>query len=178
MQRTASRKIEYLVVFLVVLAVLVAGVVFMRAYPVYTTTSDVVVPKVVEGSHLPPLPGYPWGSHPQTLVLALRVGCPYCEASMEFYERLYTLEKRKQITAHVLVVFNDPAAEVRKEMPEPLRELPTLSSVDFGRLSIGATPTVLLINSNGVAQKIWRGQLSPELENQLLSAVQSQNPER
>jgi len=173
-QHFLNKKLDFLVVFIVVLGMLAAGILFMRAFPVDPDgTIDVAVPRVVEGTHLPALSVYRWNSHSTTLVLALRVGCPYCAASMGFYERLHELEKRRAITVHLVAIFAEKAEEVKKEMPESLHDLETLAGVDLRELSIRATPTVLLVDANGIARRIWRGQLSPELENQVLLATQA-----
>jgi hypothetical protein len=42
----------------------------------------------LQGVTLPSLPGYHWGDHRKTLVLAIRKGCHFCDASLPFYKRL------------------------------------------------------------------------------------------
>jgi hypothetical protein len=61
----------------------------------------------LEGHTLPPLPGYRWGDHQKTLVLAIRKGCHFCEDSLPFYKRLSDLEKSNTLHAHVLAVMPD-----------------------------------------------------------------------
>jgi hypothetical protein len=47
--------------------------------------------EVKVGDQLPDLHAYNWKAHDRTLVLALRSGCHFCEASMPFYRRLAKL---------------------------------------------------------------------------------------
>jgi hypothetical protein len=61
----------------------------------------------LKGVTLPTLPNYRWGNHTESLVLALRIGCHYCEASMPFYKRLDELAKSNKLSPHMLVVMPD-----------------------------------------------------------------------
>src|SRR5216684_4847072 len=63
---------------------------------------------------LPGLHAYNWKAHERTLVLALRSGCHFCEASMPFYRRLAQLEESKQIGVHLIAAFPDDATIVRQ----------------------------------------------------------------
>ncbi len=166
-----NRTLDLLVVFAVAIAGGLAAIVFMRAYPPASTAGETFISKLNVGAHLAQLPGYAWRSHPATLVLALHVGCPYCEASMGFYERLHVLEERGEAGAHLLGVFNDSASEAHKEPSASLSGIETRWGVDFGELGVGSTPTILLVDSGGIARGIWRGELSPERENEVVSSV-------
>jgi hypothetical protein len=64
----------------------------------------------IVGQTLAPLPGYSWSSYRKTLVIAIRRGCPYCDASLPFYRRLGEQEKSKMLRAHVLLVMPDDAS--------------------------------------------------------------------
>ncbi len=175
-QEGPSIRSQLAVVCIVGSAAIGFGAVLMRSYPEAATHSNAAAPGLSEGARLPPLPGYAWNSHGETLVLALRVGCPYCEASMGFYEKLYGMEVRKEIETHVIAVFHEGAVDVKRDLPPSLHGLQVLSGADLKSLGVGATPTLLLLDSNGVARKIWRGQLSPEVETQVLYAVHAELP--
>jgi thiol-disulfide isomerase/thioredoxin len=122
---------------------------------------------IIEGAYLPPLGGYGWDSHKATLVIALRSGCPYCEASMGFYGRIADEWKRQTLRAYPLVLYPDPAKGVRPE----IRDMGRLTSMDYEKIGVVGTPTVLLVDSRGRVLRKWIGQLSPSEEAGLLATV-------
>lgn len=42
-----------------------------------------------------------------------------------------------------------------------------------GQVNVGGTPTLILVNSNGVVTDVWAGKLPPEAESQVLSKLQA-----
>src|SRR5579871_1132845 len=46
------------------------------------------------GDVLPALPNYSWEEHDHSVVVALRVECPYCKASAPFYRQLQAMVAR------------------------------------------------------------------------------------
>jgi hypothetical protein len=129
------------------------------------------VPPHLKGHTLPQLAGYRWGSHPETLVLALRGDCHYCIDSMPFYRRLSDLEK-KSLHAHLLVVMpNDPKSGAAALQSGGL----TIDSVfdqPLEPIGVSGTPTLLLLDSDGRVTDAWGGQLTVQGENDVIAAVE------
>jgi hypothetical protein len=123
------------------------------------------------GQTLASPPGYSWNSYRKTLVLAIRTGCPYCEASLPFYRQLGEQEKSNVLHAHVLVVMpNDPSSG-----SSFLRKDDVGAQVIFGQrlgaLKVSGTPTVLLLDSSGRIERAWIGQLTPSGEKEVMNAA-------
>lgn len=129
-------------------------------------------PPRLKGLTLPQLAGYRWGSHPETLVLALRGDCHYCIDSMPFYRRLSDLEKNKSLHAHLLVVMpNDQKSGVAALQSGGL----TIESVfdqPLDSISVSSTPTLLLLDSNGRVADAWGGQLTSRGEDDVIATVE------
>jgi hypothetical protein len=106
----------------------------------------------------------------------MHVGCPYCEDSIEFYERLSALERSRAITAHVVAVFPESAVDIRRALAGRLSAVQTLQRVDLRRLRVVATPTVMLVNSQGRVLNVWVGQLSPSGEAAVIKAAAAHQP--
>jgi hypothetical protein len=175
-QRRGQKRRDIFTVFSMASVCIVGGVAFMRKFPLASrSTGKVWVPTIKEGSFLPAFSGYDWSSHPQTLVLALRVGCAFCEASMDFYERLIAYEKSHTIPTHVIAVFPDSEKEVQKEVGSAMSGCPIFTLIDLRVLDVGVTPTILLVGSNRVIKHIWRGRLSPFQEEIVLGFISTQN---
>src|SRR5258708_12807166 len=77
-------------VIVIVLAVLVGSVFLKDRLSTVAPESSAVK----AGDKLANLDGWDWGAHDQTLVLALRKGCHFCEDSVPFYQRLDTHQQQ------------------------------------------------------------------------------------
>ena len=123
------------------------------------------------GQTLAPLPGYSWSSYPKTLVIAIRKGCPYCDASMPFYRQLGEQEKSSVLRAHVLVVMPNDASYGSSLLEKNDVEVQGLFGQKLAALNVSGTPTVLLLDSSGRIEREWVGQLSPRAEKDVVNAA-------
>jgi thioredoxin-related protein len=123
------------------------------------------------GDTLAPLEGYNWSSYPKTLVIAIRRGCPYCDASMPFYRQLGEQERSNMIRAHVLVVMPNDASSGGSLLSKYDVEVQTIFSQRLGALKVAGTPTVLLVDSSGRIERAWVGQLPPTAEKEVMHAA-------
>jgi hypothetical protein len=85
-----KEKLEAATNLVVIALACVVGYYFWQAH---RTPQSPLPESVKVGDQLPGLAVYDWKTHPRTLVLALRNGCHFCEASMPFYRKLADLEK-------------------------------------------------------------------------------------
>jgi hypothetical protein len=123
------------------------------------------------GQTLAPLPGYSWSSYPKTLVIAIRRGCPYCDASMSFYRQLGEQEKSNVLRAHVLVVMPNDASYGSRLLEKNDVEVQGIFGQELDALNVSGTPTVLLLDSSGHIEREWVGQLSPRAEKEVMNAA-------
>jgi hypothetical protein len=123
------------------------------------------------GQTLAPLPGYSWSSYPKTLVIAIRRGCPYCDASMPFYKQLGEQEKSNVLRAHVLVVMPNDEASGSRFLSKDDVEVQGIFGQELDALNVSGTPTVLLLDSSGRIEREWIGQLSPRAEKEVMNAA-------
>ena len=124
------------------------------------------------GQTLAPLPGYMWSSYPKTLVIAIRKGCPYCDASMPFYRQLGEQEKSNMLRAHVLVVMPNDASYGSSLLEKNDVEVQGIFGQKLAALNVSGTPTVLLLDSSGRIEREWVGQLSPRAEKEVMNAAE------
>lgn len=111
-----------------------------------------------------------WKVHSPTLVLALSTYCPYCKASAAFYRSLADAGRAKGL--HLMAVFREPASIFTPiKSSFGIENISEVREVNLGQMGVSATPTVLLVNEKGIVQDVWRGQLSPFDEKQLLARV-------
>jgi hypothetical protein len=123
------------------------------------------------GQALAPLPGYSWNSNQKTLVIAIREGCPYCDASMPFYRQLGEQERSARLRAHVLVVMPDGAASGSRFLSKENVGIQAVFGQRLGALKVLGTPTVLLLDSSGHIEREWIGELTPSGEKDVMAAA-------
>jgi hypothetical protein len=105
----------------------------------------------------------------QTLVIALQTGCHFCEDSLPFYRRLSkeTTGSSTHLTFGFPHLASDGAALLRTNGIEgaDVREM------DFSRMGIRGTPTLILVDGHGKVQKFWAGKLAPAKEAEVEAAL-------
>jgi len=126
----------------------------------------------IVGQTLAPLPGYSWSRYPKTLVIAIRKGCPYCDASLPFYQRLGEQERSNVLHAHVLLVMPNDASSGSKYLSRDDVEVQRIYGQRLGALRVSGTPTVLLLDSSGRIKRAWIGQLSERGEMDVMKAAE------
>jgi len=123
------------------------------------------------GKTLPPLPDHDWKRQNRTLVMAIRQGCSFCEASMPFYRRLSDLRKAERIRTRLLAVMPDPEAPGSAQLQANGVDVEGAFQQPLRSLNVSATPTLLLVNAEGKVERAWVGRLTPQEESEVVSAV-------
>jgi hypothetical protein len=128
-------------------------------------------PRLV-GKTLWPFPTYQWANHPKTMILALRVGCHFCEANIPFYRTLSELQEQDKLNAHLLVVMPDDRLTATKMLESSGLQLDGLYGESLHALNVSGTPTLMLLDNNGRIQRAWVGQLDTDSENQVFRVLE------
>lgn len=124
------------------------------------------------GFTLPAFTGYTWQSHPETLVLVLRVGCHYCQDSMPFYRKLNDLEKSNHLRAHLLVVMPDSKQGEDKDLESNGLSIDGVFNQSLGPMRVTGTPTLLLADPRGRIEQAWVGELSAQSELEVIAKAE------
>ncbi len=154
-------------VAVIVLAVVIGTVFLMNRFGAPRLDPN----EVKAGDQLPGLPAYKWNAHERTLVLALRSGCHFCEASMPFYRKLAQLEQSNQLGAHLVAVLPDNPAVVHQLVETQQLTLEVLPLFELGQVKVQATPTLMLVDEQGRVSKVWMGQLPAAEEAEVIAAI-------
>jgi hypothetical protein len=123
---------------------------------------------VAPGDRLPRVSGIDWSRHERTLVLVLNSGCRYCEESAPFYRTLMR-EQRGRGPARdglaIIAVFPNGADAVKRFLRNDQLALQSIAGVPLAAWGVVATPTILLVDSNGRVDRSWLGVLTPQQES-------------
>jgi len=161
-------KIETAANVIVIIVAIVIGSVFLKdRLPMAAPQAASVQP----GDKLANLEGWDWNAHHQTLVLALRKGCHFCEDSTPFYRRLFAEQQRAGTTGDVVAVFPDTTDSVTELIRSEGLDVHAVAGIPLDKLKVSATPTLLLVDKNGTVKSAWIGMLSPRQELEVMQAT-------
>jgi len=116
------------------------------------------------------LRGVDWAKNGQTLVMALKDGCHFCAESAEFYRRLDkdgSVRKKTRFIAALPGSLRDSHVYLNHESVN----VDEIRQTDLRLIGVRGTPTLLLVNNEGVITQTWVGKLSPERESEVISAL-------
>jgi len=120
------------------------------------------------------LPGVSFGERDYTLVLVTQKGCTYCDQSMPFYQTLgadAALAKRTRI----VLVAPDAEGVSREELLKYGVRVDQVVQLPLGQLKVTGTPTAIVVNRDGVIERVLPGMLDSARQTQLLSALGAGN---
>ncbi|MFL6209948.1 MAG: peroxiredoxin family protein [Pyrinomonadaceae bacterium] len=116
------------------------------------------------------LPGIDWAKNERTLLLALSQGCHFCTASAPFYQRL-TQELSGQKNIGLVALLPQPVDNARTYLTSLGVAVADVRQVPLDALGVVGTPTLILVNKEGVVIDAWRGQLPSNKEQEVLSQL-------
>lgn len=125
------------------------------------------------GDILEAVEGLDLSSAPRTLLMALREDCKYCKASQPFYRRLSaSVAKASRGGVRLVVVTTDGSDQMLGHLTAGEVRVDQVLTVPFGALAkIPGTPMLILTDSGGKVQRVWRGRLSPKDEAGVIEAL-------
>jgi hypothetical protein len=117
------------------------------------------------------LPGVDFGKSDRTLVLVASSQCPYCTNSMQFYRRLGALDARRGTGLRLVVVGQEDRNTLASYLEQHELEVDDVVRVTFDTTPSAVTATLILVGREGTVKDIWRGQLAPDAEDDVMREV-------
>jgi thioredoxin-related protein len=130
-------------------------------------------PEVALGDHIS-LSGVTWTSRRQTLVLVLSVGCHFCSESAPFYRAVAKQAAEREIQ-FVAVLPQDVRDSTTYLQALGIRA-DHVCQTPLDKMKVRGTPTILLVDDQGAVVKLWRGRLAPDVEREVLGALNASAP--
>jgi thioredoxin-related protein len=130
-------------------------------------------PEAAKGETLAELRGVVPAGTNTALVMALSPTCHFCNDSMPFYKQL--VDKRNESKSAVKVIAAVPAAEAQsaeqKNLADHGVQPDAVVHVDFSKIKVPGTPTLLLVDNQGKVLDVWVGKLDAKRERQVLARL-------
>lgn len=118
-----------------------------------------------------PLENVNWKENKKTLVFYISTTCHFCNESVPFYQKLIKENSKNGIT--LVAVLPQEIYEAKRYLKSENLEIQRVYNASFESVGITGTPTLLLVDSEGVVSDLWRGKLSPDKESDVLSKLSS-----
>lgn len=113
--------------------------------------------------------GVDWEKNGQTLILALSTTCHYCSESAPFYQQL--VQKRGGVRVVAVVPQNvDAGQQYLQKLGVHVDEVKQLT---LESIRVQGTPTLLLVDGNGVVTNEWVGKLPAQREAEVIRRLQA-----
>lgn len=118
-----------------------------------------------------PIAGINWTDKKQTVVLYLSTTCRYCNESVPFYQRLVQEKSKKGF--EIVAILSQNPEESKNYLKTHDLNVPQVFSTSLASLGVTSTPTILLVNQEGIVSDFWRGKLQPDKEAEVLAKLSS-----
>lgn len=152
----------------IVVAVLMLSGVLAKKY-LLSASNDSTPTTITRGERVS-LPETNWQKNTKTLLLFLHSECSYCISSAGFYQHLIK-ETSNRSDVKLLAVFLNEDERREKYLKDSNISSLENRTANFASSGVGGTPTLVLVDENGVVLDVWNGKLSPEREASVMLAL-------
>jgi hypothetical protein len=166
------KKTELLANIAIIMVALLLGVVLVKRYllpgneAAPTRNADL---RISAGSKAS-LPGVDWAKNGQTLLFVLSRDCHFCTESAPFYQRL-TREMAGRADVHLIALFPQEVEEGRKYLDNLGVSINEIRQATPSSTGADGTPTLILVDGNGIVKNSWVGKLSAPAESEVLNQL-------
>ncbi|HEX8846415.1 MAG TPA: hypothetical protein VF791_17340 [Pyrinomonadaceae bacterium] len=116
------------------------------------------------------LQGIDWAKNGQTLLLALSATCHFCSESAPFYQQL---RKAGGDRIQMVAVLPQSISDSEDYLNKLGVSVDEIKQASLKSINVRGTPTVMLVNSDGVVVNEWVGKLPEQQEAEVLSKIWS-----
>jgi thioredoxin-related protein len=167
MAKSITQRLEFFTNLAIIVAAVLLSVVLIKIYLLPNHSKDGPrdwrVPAGVKVS----LPGVDWSNNKQTLLLVLQKGCHFCTESAPFYQRLVR-ETAGRGSIHLIAVLPKASDESKKYLDDLGVAIEEVKQAELDSIGVHGTPTLILVNDQGVVMTSWVGKLSADGEADVL----------
>ena len=167
MAKSITQRLELLTNLAIVVAAVLLSVVLIKNYLLPARSKDGPRDFRVPAGAKVSLPGVDWSNNNQTLLLVLQKGCHFCTESAAFYQRLVR-ETEGRGSIHLIAVLPQAPDESRKYLDELGVAIEEVKQAQLDSIGVHGTPTLILVNNQGVVMTSWVGKLSADGEAEVL----------
>lgn len=121
------------------------------------------------------LPDVDWQKNKQTLLLVLSTTCHFCSESAPFYQQLV---KERDANTRIVAVMPQPVSQGKDYLNRLGVTVDEIKQSPLSSVGIRGTPTLILIDSNGIVKESWVGKLPDSEEAKVINRVRQSIAQR
>lgn len=114
-----------------------------------------------------PMTNVDWGKSDRNLLMVLSTACHFCSESMPFYQKLIARNAGSK-SLRIIAALPQDVPDATKYLSEHNITVDEVVKANPGEAMVRGTPTLLLVNKDGVVLDTWVGKLPPDKENEVL----------
>ena len=114
------------------------------------------------------LPGIDWTKSDRTLLLALSTTCHFCTESAPFYQNL---QSHKPANLRLIAVFPQSVEDSESYLEKLGVVVSEVVQAQLNSLNVSGTPTLILIDKEGIVQNSWVGKLSNDEAEKVINQI-------
>lgn len=170
--KNIKSKIEVAANLSIIAVAVMLCVVLVKSYVIsvpagQTTGEPATAEKRVKRGDTITVSGVDWQKNGKTLLLALSTTCHFCTQSGPFYQRL-----AKEHGGAKLVALVPQSTEEGQSYLKRLRvEVDEVRQASLAGIGVNGTPTLILVDGNGVIADVWVGALTPDREDEVVGRL-------
>ncbi|HWS87071.1 MAG TPA: hypothetical protein VN282_08920 [Pyrinomonadaceae bacterium] len=169
---TAAKKLDFLASIAIILVAVLMGVVLIKNY--IFNSGPASHARTAAGNQIKTggpisLPNVDWSGHGHTLLLAISTTCQFCSESAAFYRRL----AQGQRSYRLIAISPQTVNETQKYLDRLGVAADGVMQVPLDSLGIRGTPTLALIDGEGVVADVWVGKLPAGEEAGVIGRLQN-----
>lgn len=171
MPKSLTQRLEFLANIAIIVAAALLCFVLIKNYLLPDHSKDGSRDLRVPAGTKVSLPGVDWSGNKQTLLIVLQKGCHFCSESAPFYQRLIR-ESAGHENIHLVAVLPQATDESRKYLDDLGVAIENIKQAELDEVGVRGTPTLILVNNQGVVINSWVGKLNADNEADVLRRLQ------
>ena len=162
-----TKKLEIATNVSILIVAILASAVLIKNYLLPQPQPD-QPPQVAAGDKLS-IEGIDWQANGNTLLVALSPGCDSCSESAPFYRRLAT----ELPSLHMTALLTQSVEEGRQYLRSLDVNISDVRQGSFRQLKIRGTPTLILVDQQGLVRNVWLGRPYAEKEQEVIETIRA-----
>ena len=167
MAKSVTQRLEFLANLAIIVVAVLLSIVLIKSYLLPNSSKEKPPDRRVPAGTKLSLPGVDWSANNQTLLLVLQKGCRFCSESAPFYQRLVR-ETAGRGNIHLIAVLPQTTDESKKYLNDLGVAIEDVRQAGLGSIGVHGTPTLILVNNQGVVMNSWVGKLPADGEAEVL----------
>lgn len=167
------KKVELFTNIAIIAVAILFGAVLVQQYIIGSSHPDrnTKLSKGISAGEKISLPNVDWEKSHQTLLLVVSPNCHFCSESVPFYKKL-VLQAASAGDIRLVAVLPQPINQGRKYLNDLGVEINEVEQADLSSIQVSGTPTLILVNSQGVVTDVWLGKLLADRESEVMNKMQ------